>query len=336
LDRVTGEPLYDFRLAKTEGKTLPGDITSPYQPLPELPQPFARQAYTMDDAPKQDPARAFVLPTLQRANMGPFPSLEEAKPTVMFNIHGGAEWTGAAADARGFLYVTSNEIPWAITTFRDDDPEPAKPPTPGEQTYQQLCAACHGADRRGVGHAPPLRGARHRIDEEAIRALLKSGRSTMPPMPFLTEEQLRPLIDFVLCKDRGANPQAAKGSGSWTFAGFKKLLDEAAYPACTLGQPRLSESEHWPHRVVGSLRRIQRTNRERHSSDRTRKLRRSIGDRLGRGLRNRNARRNAPSLFGHRRSGTLATPAPLHRHRRTRHLRSRWTRVCRRDRNRRG
>ncbi len=233
LDRVTGEPLYDFRLAKTEGKTLPGDVTSPYQPLPELPQPFARQAYTMDDAPKQDPARAFVLPTLQRANMGLFPSLEEAKPTVMFNIHGGAEWTGAAADARGFLYVTSNEVPWAITTFRDDDPEPAKPPTAGEQTYQQLCAACHGADRRGVGHAPPLRGARHRIDEAAIRALLKNGRSTMPPMPFLTEEQLRPLIDFVLCKDRGANPQTAKGLGSWTFAGFKKLLDEAAYPACT-------------------------------------------------------------------------------------------------------
>ena len=233
LDRVTGEPLYDFRLAKTEGKTLPGDVTSPYQPLPELPQPFARQAYTMADAPKQDPARAFVLPTLQRANMGPFPSIEEAKPTVMFNIHGGAEWTGAAADSRGFLYVTSNEIPWAITTFRDDDPEPVKPPTAGELTYQQLCAVCHGADRRGVGHAPPLRGARHRVDESALRALLKSGRSTMPPMAFLTEEQLRPLIDFVLCKDRGANPSLAKGTGSWTFAGFKKLLDENAYPACT-------------------------------------------------------------------------------------------------------
>ena len=55
----------------------------------------------------------------------------------------------------------------------------------------------------------------------------------MPPMAFLTEEQLRPLIDFVLCKDRGANPSPAKGAGSWTFAGFKKLLDENAYPACT-------------------------------------------------------------------------------------------------------
>ena len=233
LDRVTGQPLYDFKLIKTEGKTLPGDVTSPYQPKPELPQPFARQAYTMDDAPKADPARTFVQPMLQRANMGLFPSIEEAKPTVMFNIHGGAEWTGAAADSRGFLYVTSNEIPWAITPFRDDDPEPLKPATSGEQLYQQMCAACHGPDRRGVGHAPPLRGVRHRVDEAAIRALLKTGRSTMPPMPSLTEEQLRPLLDFVLCRDRGDAAPIRKGDGAWTFAGFKKLLDAEGYPACT-------------------------------------------------------------------------------------------------------
>jgi quinoprotein glucose dehydrogenase len=235
LDRVTGQPLYDFKLVKTDGKALPGDVTAVYQPQPEIPQPFARQAYTMADAPVEPAARAFVLPTLERANLGAFPSLEEAKPTVLFNIHGGAEWTGAAADAGGFLYVTSNEIPWAITTFRDDDPEPLKPPTRGEQVYQQLCAVCHGPDRKGVGHAPPLRGARHRLDEAAIRALLKTGRSTMPPMPFLKEEEeVRPLVDFVLCRDRGnAVASGPKGPAAWTFSGFKKLLDGAGYPACT-------------------------------------------------------------------------------------------------------
>lgn len=233
LDRVTGEPLYDFRLVRADGHGLPGDETAPYQPLPELPEPFARQAYTMADVPADPAIRDFLLPTLQRANIGLFPSMDEARPTVMFNIHGGAEWTGAAADARGFLYVTSNEIPWSITTFRDDDPAPISPPTAGEQAYQQHCAACHAPDRRGVGHAPPLRGLRHRLAEDGIRALLKNGRSAMPPMAHLTEAQIASIIDFVLCRDRGHQPSPSKLSGAWTFSGFKKLLDPNSYPGCT-------------------------------------------------------------------------------------------------------
>ncbi len=232
LDRLSGEPLYDFRLVRADGHGLPGDETAVYQPAPELPEPFSRQAYTMADAPREEAARAFVLPTLQRGNLGPFPSLDEARPTVIFSIHGGAEWTGAAADSRGFLYVTANEIPWAITPFRDDDPAPRSPQTRGEQVYQQWCAACHGADRKGVAHAPPLRGVRHRLDEAAIRSLIQTGRSTMPPMPHLDEESLKPLLDFVLCRDRGV-PMQSTGGAAWTFSGFKRLLDEQNYPACT-------------------------------------------------------------------------------------------------------
>lgn len=233
LDRVTGKPLYDFRLVKVDSHGLPGDETAPYQPAPELPQPFARSAYTEADLPTLPGSREAVLPAFQRSNHGPYPSIDEARPTLLFNIHGGAEWTGAAADSKGFLYVTSNEIPWSITCFRDDDPAPQSPPTAGEQVYQTLCVACHGADRRGVGHAPPLRGLRHRMGEEEIRAILKAGRNSMPPLPFLSEEQLRPLTDFLLCKDRQGPPPKPNNSAAWTFSGFVKLLDPNGYPACT-------------------------------------------------------------------------------------------------------
>ncbi|NBV86968.1 MAG: pyrrolo-quinoline quinone, partial [Verrucomicrobia bacterium] len=198
------------------------------------PQPFARNAYTEDDLPTLPGAKEAMLPLFLRSNHGPFPSFDEARPTVMFNIHGGAEWTGAAADPKGFLYVTSNEIPWSITCFRDDDPEPARPATAGENVYQSICVACHGADRRGIGHAPPLRGVRHRMGEEEIRAVLKNGRNGMPPMPFLTEEQIRPLVEFILCKDRAETSSAPpkKTGPSWTFGGFVKLTDPNGYPAC--------------------------------------------------------------------------------------------------------
>jgi quinoprotein glucose dehydrogenase len=54
-------------------------------------------------------------------------------------------------------------------------------------------------------------------------------------MPFLKEEEeVRPLVDFVLCRDRGnAVASGPKGPAAWTFSGFKKLLDGAGYPACT-------------------------------------------------------------------------------------------------------
>ncbi len=233
LDRVTGAPLFDFRLVKVNTRVLPGDIAAPMQPMPLLPQPFARQAYTLAEMPASPEAQAVVLPVVQRANSGPYPSIEEAKPTLLFNIHGGAEWTGASSDPRnGKLFVTSNEIPWFVTCFRDSDPEPLTPPTEGEKVYQITCAACHGADRKGISHAPPLRGVRLRLDEAEIRAQLKTGKGSMPPMPQLTEEQLKPLLDFILCRDRPIPPLDPNAKPKWTFAGWNRLVDHEGYPGC--------------------------------------------------------------------------------------------------------
>ncbi len=233
LDRVSGQPLYDFRLVRVDTHGLPGDQTAPYQPAPLLPQPFARQAYTKADLPLNPEARTLLQPMFERANSGPFPSFDEAKPTILFNIHGGAEWTGAAADPKGFLYVTSNEVPWSITCFRDDDPPPAVPASAGEEVYKTNCAVCHGPDRMGISHAPPMRGLRHRVGEPEIRALLKTGRATMPPMAHLPEEQVRVLLDFLLCRDRGDAKALPQKSNAWTFSGFKRILDAKEYPACT-------------------------------------------------------------------------------------------------------
>ena len=233
LDRVTGQPLYDFRLVRAENRVLPGDEAALYQPKPELPEPFARQAYTLDDVPESPTAQATIMPVVQRSNYGPYPSIDEAKPTLLFNVHGGAEWTGAASDPRnGRLYVTANEIPWYVTCFRDDDPEPLQPPTEGEKVYATICIACHGPDRKGIGHAPPLRGVRHRLTEEQIRTQLKNGSGAMPPMAFLTEEQLKPLLDFLLCRDRPIPPVDPNAPPKWTFGGWNRLQDPEGYPGC--------------------------------------------------------------------------------------------------------
>ncbi len=233
LDRVTGQPLFPFRLRRAPAATLPGERTAPYQPDLELPEPFVRHQFTFsrEDITDRTPAaHAFVEQAVAHANYGWFTPFSVARPTIYYGMLGGAEWTGAAFDpATGRLYVSANELPWSVTIARDDDAPPLKPPTPGEAVYQQLCAGCHGPELRGVGVAPPLRGLRHRMNDAEILALWKTGRGLMPPIP-VAEGQKRPLLDFLLARDR---PPAAVDPAApvhYIFANYHNLVDDQQYP----------------------------------------------------------------------------------------------------------
>nr|MDQ3622729.1 PQQ-binding-like beta-propeller repeat protein [Verrucomicrobiota bacterium] len=234
LDRLTGEALFPFRLRRAPASKLPGEKTWPYQPDVQLPEPFARQVFSREDITNRTPeARAFVEQLVSRANMGWFEPFENARPTTFYGLHGGAEWTGSAFDpTSGRLYVSSNELPWIVTVFRDDDAPPAKPPTAGEQLYQQLCATCHGPDRVGVGVAPPVRGLRHRMNDEQVVSLLKTGRNLMPPTAPLSAEQQKQLLDFLFARDRPHPPADPSEPPRYSFGGYRKVLDHEQCPGC--------------------------------------------------------------------------------------------------------
>lgn len=235
LDRVSGKPLFPVRLRRAPVSRLPGEKTAPYQPDIELPEPFARQEFTQSDVTtRSEEARRHIEQRIATVNYGWFQPFEEGKPTVLYNIHGGAEWTGAAFDpGTGFLYVSANEIPWIVTVFRDDPEPPRDPkhPTRGQVLYQERCATCHGPDRVGVGTAPPLRGLRHRLKDAEVIALLKTGRNLMPPTPPLSEVDQQALLDFLFLRDVAAvanNVPPARPT--YTHNGYPKLLDAEQYP----------------------------------------------------------------------------------------------------------
>ncbi len=234
LDRLTGAPLFPFRLKRAPASRLPGERTEEFQPDVELPEPFARQLFTRADLTNRTPeAHAAVEQAVARANFGWFYPFDEGKPTAYFGLHGGAEWTGAAFDpATHRLYVSANTIPWTIMVLRDDDPPPAKPQTPGEQSYFLYCAPCHGPDRMGLGMAPPLRGLRHRFTEEQVRALWQTGQNAMPPQPFLAGAAGQPLLDFLFARDRPAPLLDPAAKPKYIFSGYQKLLDPNGYPGC--------------------------------------------------------------------------------------------------------
>ena len=237
LDRVSGKPLFPFRLRRAPTTKLPGERTWPYQPDPELPESFVRQAFQLEDVTQRsEEATEAVMKVVARANYGWFTAFEEGRPTVIFNEHGGAEWTGAAYDPRtGCVYVSANEVPWYITLFRDDEPprDPNLPPTAGEQVFQVNCAQCHGVDRRGLTQAPPLIGVRHRKSETEVLAQIEQGKGAMPAHPHLTAADKRAVVDFLFLRDRPETKSTSTGPVRWTFGGWQKLLDDEGYPGCT-------------------------------------------------------------------------------------------------------
>jgi quinoprotein glucose dehydrogenase len=240
LDRVSGQPVFPFRLRRAPTSSLPGETTAPYQPDVLLPEPFSRQVFTTNDITRRTPeAHDFVRNIVAGSNFGWFEPFSDGRPTVFFGIHGGAEWTGACVDPdKGHLYVSGNELPWAITVYRDE-PEPpfpaGAPPTRGNVLYDQSCAQCHGPDRVGIGTAPPLRGLGGRLNDDQVRSLLKTGRNLMPAAPEMSEPDTRALLDFLFLRDRPPRDAEEPGSARPTYRdkGYPKLLDHEGYPGCT-------------------------------------------------------------------------------------------------------
>ena len=127
-DRATGAPVWPIEERPVPRSDMPGEATWPTQPFPTQPPPFARQKFTVDDLnpylSPEDRAR-FRDEILSARNEGLFtpPGL---RPTIeMPGNNGGANWSGAAADAaRGLLFVVSKDLPAILKLV----PDPTAPP----------------------------------------------------------------------------------------------------------------------------------------------------------------------------------------------------------------
>lgn len=236
LDRVTGKPIFPLRLRRAPTSDLRGEQTAPYQPDPELPEPFGKQEFTEADlTDRSEEAADYVLTRFRSASTGWFRPCSEGRPNLFFNIDGGAEWTGACVDPEaGRLYVTANHMGWIISVFRDEDPphDPQAPRTRGQEIFEQTCAQCHATNRLGIGTAPPLRGLRHRLDDAAIKNQVRTGKNAMPAHPDMSEDDLRALVDFLMLRDRplpATLPPSERPR--YNSTGYPKFYDHEGYPA---------------------------------------------------------------------------------------------------------
>jgi quinoprotein glucose dehydrogenase len=115
-DRATGEPVWPIVERPVPQSDVPGELTSPTQPFPTKPPPFARQGFRVDDLIDFTPElRAEALEIVSQLRTGPLytpPSIVQENGTkgtlVIPAVTGGANWQGAAADPEtGMLYVAT-------------------------------------------------------------------------------------------------------------------------------------------------------------------------------------------------------------------------------------
>jgi quinoprotein glucose dehydrogenase len=115
-------------------------------------------------------------------------------------------------------------------------------PIRGQQLFNQICAPCHGIDRRGnvAQNVPTLIDIGVRSTAVQIQSLLETGRGVMPSFAFLSPAQKQALTDFVLgVKPDGQDPgrdqpvsgEDVLGGIPYTHTGYNRWLDTNGYPA---------------------------------------------------------------------------------------------------------
>jgi quinoprotein glucose dehydrogenase len=112
----------------------------------------------------------------------------------------------------------------------------------GQQLFTQICAACHGVDRRGnaAQNVPSLIERTNKLNRDDIVRLLGTGRGVMPSFAFLSTNQKEALADLVLGTNTIATASSwldepsgdnVLGGVPYTMTGYNRWLDTNGYPA---------------------------------------------------------------------------------------------------------
>lgn len=130
-DRVTGEPIWPMEERPVPRSDVPGEWTSPTQPIPTKPAPFDRQGFSEDDLLAFTPEiRARALEAARRYRWGslfsPPSAMDAADGTrgtlMMPSTTGGGNWEGAALDpTTNVLFVPSAGTPSVYGLVPGDD-----------------------------------------------------------------------------------------------------------------------------------------------------------------------------------------------------------------------
>ncbi len=250
-DRVTGRPLFPIEERAFPASDVAGEVTSKTQPIPLLPEPFARQRLTADMLTNRTPAaHAWAEEQFKRFRKGgQFVPLAVDKQTVVFpGFDGGGEWGGAAVDpGSGVLYINSNDLAWTGGLVEN------KGGSAGAVLYGTQCGVCHGRDRAGSPPAfPSLVGIDQRLTKAQIAETIRGGKGRMPGFPRLNDAHIEELLGFLKLGDVGEGslpPASGLASGLASAMGGTDPVGGKLYrESCAIchGEDRMGAVSNYP------------------------------------------------------------------------------------------
>jgi quinoprotein glucose dehydrogenase len=243
-ERETGKPLFPIQYRKYPKSDVDGEVAADSQPLPLMPEPFARQQLTEDMLTDRTPeAQRAVLERFRTVrSAGQFVPLSLQGTIVFPGLDGGAEWGGAAFDpATSILYVNANEMPWVVSLV---EREPATEAAGGRELYARECAGCHGADRKGSPPTiPSLVDLTDRLTPPEIRVAMSDGGGRMPGFARLGSDALGAIQRYILTGESSPAVPRSGGNSNARAPGarspidqkyrvqYERFLDPDGYPA---------------------------------------------------------------------------------------------------------
>jgi quinoprotein glucose dehydrogenase len=254
-DRVTGKPLWPIEERPVPKSEVPGEWTSPTQPFPTLPPPFARQTFTQKDlyfgfmTPEEKAHWQERFASAQ--NKGIFTPVGLTDTISIPGVNGGPFfWDTAADSAKGIVFVESKDFPSILklieagesTASNSGGTIPSRVtaggrgrggfgaaggasmnPRFGRTIYEGSCQTCHGADLKG-DRGPAIDDAVKRLGADVIRNIVKSGKGSMPGFPTMNAQAITDVIEFLEKPE-----QAPPGTGVPGNTLMERL--EPEYPA---------------------------------------------------------------------------------------------------------
>jgi quinoprotein glucose dehydrogenase len=219
-NRETGEPLWPIVERRVPESNMPGEVTSPTQPFPLKPPPFARQSFTEQDlSPFLEPEeREQLRRTIEGArNEGLFTPPGVTDTIEMPGNNGGANFQGTAIDpANGTLFVVSKDLPSLLKLeldARESVGEGSSQEERGRAVFRSQCRLCHGADLQGQPPAvPSLIDVGSRLNADGVRGVVTHGRGPMPAFSRLSPGEVDSLVAYLLHPDRAPANSAIFGS----------------------------------------------------------------------------------------------------------------------------
>ncbi len=157
LERNTGEPIFDLRYRKAPKSDVNSEVTSDYQLDLLLPEKFSKVEFNHDDFDKLSQSKIKEInKRISNKKYGWFEPPSYKKDLLIFGLHGGAQWMGAALDHyKQDLYIPTNNVPYNLrivlqSRYLNEKDFLNSKTKKIFKVYKSECASCHGESRNGI------------------------------------------------------------------------------------------------------------------------------------------------------------------------------------------